>query len=347
MEHYHNALLAEIGQYYSSHGRTDALDTIFFGGGTPSTYPDHLLLDTFGTLRRMFIIPPTAEITIEVNPGTVRPEQLLLWKELGINRMSIGVQSLKDNVLKKLNRHQSVKDVYDVLGYAKDQFSRISVDLILGLPEVSEVDWKEMLEEIVTWPINHISIYFLMVHEDTPLYFKVKEKKVMLPCDDSLVDLYYWSINFLERHGLHQYEISNFAREGFESRHNSIYWERKPYKGFGLGACSFDGTSRFQNEKNLMKYIEKVNSESDTTIFSEKLNRSQIHMEKVMLGIRCAQGINVTEIMSDLSEQEQEIIHERITWLTQNKFLFKQGERLKLTPRGLSVENEIALKLSI
>lgn len=347
MEKYHDALVAEIEQFGALQPHKNSIDTVFLGGGTPSTYPDLLLLDMLGTLRRTFTISQDAEITIEVNPGTVRTEQISLWKEHGITRMSIGVQSLKDEVLRKLNRHQTVKDVYVLLEQAQHLFSHISVDLILGLPEVTEPEWKEMLASIVTWPINHISIYFLMVHEDTPLYFKVKDKRVVLPCDDGLVDLYYWTIDFLEKHGLHQYEISNFARDGYESRHNSMYWDRKPYKGFGLGACSFDGTSRFQNEKNLMKYIDGVHGEKDVTIFSETLSREQIHMEKVMLGIRRAQGVSLTEVMHDLSDHEQKAIQERIQWLTDNEFLYKQGERLKLTPRGLSVENEIALKLSI
>ena len=258
MERYHKALIKEIGAFAEQYPSKLALDTIFFGGGTPSTYPDHLLLDTFGTLKNMFIFDERSEVSVEVNPGTVRSEQLHLWKSLGINRLSIGVQGLKDSVLNSLNRKQSQKDVFWVLDQASLLFDNISVDLILGLPGVSADEWKELLAQAVTWPIKHVSIYFLTVHEETPLYFRVKKNEIALHTDEHMVELYQWTVAFLADHGFDQYEISNFAKNGFQSRHNTVYWERKPYKGVGLGACSFDGESRFQNQKNLMKYMTDI-----------------------------------------------------------------------------------------
>lgn len=191
MEQYHRALCAEMTHFGKHYSEKLILDTVFIGGGTPSTYPDALLLDMFGTLRTIFDVQSSAEVTIEVNPGTVRSvEQLEHWKKLGINRLSIGVQSLKDPVLKKLNRLQSASDVYALLAKTQHIFDNVSVDLILGLPDVSEAEWKELLQTVVTWPIKHLSIYFLTVHEDTPLYFKVKTQAIVLPPDDALVDLY-------------------------------------------------------------------------------------------------------------------------------------------------------------
>ena len=167
------------------------------GGGTPSTYPNTLLLDMFDTLYKGFVIDKTTEISIEVNPGTVKLEQLTVWKEVGINRLSIGVQSLKDSALKSLNRHQSAADVEWLLGQASALFDNISVDLILGLPDVSVSDWKELLARVVSWPINHVSVYFLTVHENTPLYFKVQRNQVVLPPDDTIIDLYHWTVDLL------------------------------------------------------------------------------------------------------------------------------------------------------
>ena len=226
----------------------------------------------FDTLKEFFIFEKNIEITLEVNPGTVRFEQLALWKKLGINRISIGVQSLNDSVLQKLNRLQKATDVYSLLDKAPDYFDNISVDVILGLPGVSTIEWEALLAKVVTWKITHVSMYVLEVHDSTPLFFNVKSKKVTLPCDDDVVDAYYWSRKFLAKHGFNQYEISSFARNGNESRHNTTYWERKPYRGFGLGACSFDGISRLQNEKNLIKYLESIENNTYEPVFAETIN---------------------------------------------------------------------------
>lgn len=346
MTQYHKALTQELIAF-GAHTATKAeIDTIFIGGGTPSTYPPDLLLDMFGTLKSIGIIQPTTEITLEVNPGTVTDEKIAAWSAAGINRLSIGVQSLKDSVLKNLNRHQSAQDVYKVLHQVQGTFTNVSVDLILGLPGVSEDEWKELINTVVSWPIKHLSMYFLTVHEQTPLYFRVQQGDVALACDDSLVDLYYWSRDKLIANGFNHYEISSFARDGYECRHNSVYWERKPYKGFGLGAHSFDGATRFQNEKNLMKYMAAANAATDATVFAETLSREQAHRERVMLGLRRARGIAMSDVLHELSADEQRSVQERIAALMDEGWLYKEKEWLRLTPKGLSVEHHIAVRLS-
>lgn len=347
MTRYHNALIKEIEEYASKRLSKAPLDTIFFGGGTPSTYPDNLLLDTFGRLKTIFVFDHTTEITIEVNPGAVRAEQLPLWKEMGINRLSIGVQGLKDNVLNTLNRKQSSADVFWLLDEAKKHFDNVSVDLILGLPGVSAQEWKDLLAQVVTWPITHVSIYFLTVHEDTPLYFKVQTNQIALTGDEAMVDLYVWSIEFLARHGIHQYEVSNFSKEGYESRHNSVYWERKPYKGLGLGACSFDGLHRIQNEKNLMKYLVAIEQNTKNIFFEETLTKEQIFLERIMLGLRKTKGIIINDLISDLTDLQKEHICSTIAWLQQNDLLCQKDGRIILTSAGLAVQNEVIVKLTL
>lgn len=347
MERYHNALMKEMVLFAQSQPSKHALDTIFMGGGTPSTWPDNLLLDTFGTLERVFHINEHAEISIEVNPGTVRPEQLVLWKSIGINRLSIGVQSLKDSVLNNLNRKQSSADVFWVIEQASKGFDNLSIDLILGLPGVSEQEWKDLLQQVVQWPIKHVSIYFLTVHEETPLFYRVKKNEVTLVADDAMVELYQWSVDFLAQHGLQQYEISNFAREEFQSRHNSVYWDRKPYKGIGLGACSFDGKSRFQNQKQLMKYMNDIEAGNDVTAFCETLSDRQAFLEKVMLGLRRSSGLSMQELLHDLSDAQQQSLKETIAVLQANNFIKKQNDRVILTAAGLAVQNDIAARLSL
>lgn len=279
MTQYHKALWKEIDGYMEAVEQTP-LDTLFFGGGTPSTYPDDLLLDTFGRLRGYNLLTNDTEVTIEVNPGTVRQEQLPLWKEAGITRLSIGVQSLNDQVLKKLNRQQSHTDVMTLIEQASVFFNNLSIDLILGLPGVSDEEWKQLIMTVVQWPINHISVYFLTVHEETVLFFKVKRNDITLPDEEWMVDLYEWTIACLQEHGFVHYETSNFARPGFESQHNQVYWDHKPYKGFGLGACSFDGERRLQNEKNLKEYLTKIEQGVAITIFAEELTLEQLRLEK-------------------------------------------------------------------
>jgi oxygen-independent coproporphyrinogen-3 oxidase len=345
MEQYHTALMHEMRAFIRQSSHKHTLQTIYFGGGTPSTYPTHLLLDMVSILKDGFDFLPDIEITIEVNPGTVNLEQLQAWKRMGINRLSIGIQSLKDSVLKKLNRHQSIDDVHRVLAWAHGLFDNVSVDFILGLPDVSEADWKAMFEAAVMWPINHISVYFLTVHENTPLYFRVKQQLVELPCDNETVDLYHWTREILVQNNFKQYEVSSFARPGYESVHNRAYWNRKPFKGFGLGAWSFDGTARFENEKNLLMYMKTAQEGGNTAAVYEALTVDQVRLEKIMLGIRQIKGVLLEDIMNDLSKNGQERLWASISLLQEQGFISMSDNRIVITPRGLSVENMIAQKL--
>lgn len=348
MAQYHSALMAEIAAYKNYPGVVcDPLKTVYCGGGTPSTYPNELLLDMLGTLRTTFGIEEGAEVSIEVNPGTVRPGQLAFWRSIGVNRLSIGVQSLNDAVLKKLNRHQLVSDVTALVDQAAPMFDSLSIDLIVGLPGVSHEEWYSTIEQVTKWPIQHVSVYFLTVHEDTPLYFKAKKKEVVLEPDDALVDLYMWTREQLVACGFEHYEVSNFARPGYESKHNSVYWQRKPYKAFGLGACSFDGVRRIQNEKNLMRYMQAAQQGDSVAIFSEKLTREQVHLERVMLGLRQKVGLLKEHIFIDLKDDEYVRIAERVKHLEDAGFIKNQNERLVLTDKGIAVENAIAAHLSL
>lgn len=347
MERYHRALCTELELFGAATGRIVALDTVYFGGGTPSTYPDALLLDMAGILRKVSTVDQHAEVTIEVNPGTLRAEQVALWSSIGINRISMGVQSLNDSVLKKLNRHQTVGDVYKALDIVCGVFPVVSIDLILGLPHITHDEWKAMIREVVTWPIQHMSVYFLEVHEFTMLHLYVKENKVTLPCDEGIVDLYYWTIATLAEHGFEQYEVSSFARNGLRARHNSMYWSRKPYKAFGAGACSFDGSVRSQNEKNLMKYMEGIERGESITLFYECLTREQVHRERMMLGLRQVCGMPLHEVLDGLSREEQTRIKEQLELLKQNNYVVEEGDHIRLTPLGLTVENKIAAAVSL
>lgn len=345
MQQYHDALIKEIQAFDAVYQGTRQLDTIFLGGGTPSTYPEDLLLDTFGTLRKMFAFQSATEVSIEVNPGTVTKRRLEVWKDVGINRLSIGVQSLNDAVLKRLNRHQTAEDVYRLIDEASLYFENLSIDLILGLPEISQDEWKALIKKVMTWPIKHISIYFLTVHEETPLYYKVQTNRISLPSDEYMVNLYYWTIDTLAQHGFEQYELSNFAKPGYQSRHNTVYWERKPYKAFGLGACSFDGGQRFSNEKSLMKYIDAITNGEPVEAFSETVSSSQVYLEKLMLGLRRKVGVCVEQLTSDFTPLQKGQFFKKVVELKEQQLINEENGYLTLTPKGLVVENEVITHL--
>lgn len=345
MHQYHQALIQEIESFQVQCLEKPRLQSIYFGGGTPSTYPANLLLDTFATLRKQFYFDELTEVTIEVNPGTVTIELLDAWKQAGINRLSIGVQSLKDAMLKSLNRHQTQEDVRTVLQQASQRFDNLSVDFIIGMPGVLDVEWKEMMQQAVHWPIKHISIYFLTVHEDTPLYFKVNSKKIQLPADDAMVDLYHWTVSFLQEYGFARYEISNFAQKGHESVHNAAYWNRKPYRGFGLGACSFTGTTRFANTKNLGKYLQSLQTSEGLVEMSEVLTEKQVMLERLMLGLRQSKGVSVLDYVGSLSDIAAQHFYKNLEIVQQAQLVDYQKGIVRLTPQGYALENEVTLRL--
>lgn len=345
MQQYHESLCKEIQDFKLLFDAKGPLKTLYIGGGTPSTYPLPLLSEMFGVLREVITFDEQAEVTFEVNPGTVVDGALELWRKLGINRLSIGVQSLKDTVLQGLNRHQTKVDVIKLLQKTESIFKNVSVDFIVGLPGVSSEEWKAMIILAMSWPITHISVYFLMVHEKTPLYFKIKQNSVVLPPDDEIIDLYYWTVDILEQHGFYRYELSNFAKKGFESKHNQAYWERKGYKGFGLGACSFNGQFRFQNNKNLRNYFEAVQKRQGLIYESEEITLKQMSVEKIMLGLRQAKGVEIQDVLQDFSLEQQQNFKEKANWLEKQGLVIEDNGRLFLTPRGFVVENEVAVNL--
>jgi len=336
MERYHKALVTEIEQFARERTHNTPLKTIHMGGGTPSTYPPTLLLDMYGILKKNFIIDPQAELALEVNPGTVSDATIAAWRAVGINRLSIGVQAVNDRVLQSLNRHQTAAQVFGLLDKVAPFFDNISIDLILGLPGISATEWRALLETVVQWSIKHISIYFLTIHEDTPLYVKVQANQITLPPDEEMVTLYEYTCDLLAQHGFEQYELSNFAKPGYASRHNSAYWDRVPYKGFGIGACSFDGAARFQNDKNIVRYMELCERQEPVVKFCEQLTEKQIWLEQLMLSLRRPQGISV-EMINNLATVER---------LIDNGYLEYHGTHVRLTRRGLAVENEILAQLA-
>ena len=346
MTRYHRALCEEINRYADRVNRKLVIDTIYFGGGTPSTYPIHLLLDTFAILKNRFRLSPNVEIPLEVNPGTVTEQKMKAWADVGVTRLSIGVQSLNDKVLANLNRKHTAHDTQVAIELAGRYFSNVSVDLIVGLPGSDWDDWKKIVNKIESWPVTHVSAYFLMVHEGTSLYFGVRRGRIDLPCDDTVVDMYQWGVERLKEFGFEQYEISSFAKEGCQSRHNKVYWKREPYQAFGLGACAFDGKVRYQNDKNLMNYMELIEQNKSVVAFHEVLTSEQVSLERIMLKLRQTKGILIDDLLKEIPAEKQDKLLRVLQQLQDKKLVELHDKILTLTPAGLALHNGIVTELS-
>lgn len=344
---YHQALCKEITRFCKDHDcNREPVQTLFLGGGTPSLYPKPLLQELFDLLHKNFDMTNMQEATIEVNPKGVTKEDLACWKRLGINRVSIGVQILADNILKDLHRKQTCKDVFDLIKIVPDYFDNVSVDLMLGLPGTDRDIWENTLKTVMSWPIQHVSIYLLMVYNKTPLFFKCKNSNMKVLHDSDVIDMYEWTVSCLQDCGFDQYEISNFAKKGFESKHNKAYWDRVAYKGFGLGASSFDGKARFVNENNLFYYIKHCNEQHGVPEgFREVLSPEQEFLEVLMLGLRQKKGVDLHDMLYFLKgEQKTDFLH-GIKNLEQKSLIQNRGGRIYLTLKGMLLENEVILSL--
>jgi len=351
MEEYHKALCNEIRHFVRDRPqvKTHPIQTIFLGGGTPSLYPPHLLKQLFALLHEEFNLSNVEEISLEVNPGGQTEETFQAWKECGITRLSVGVQVLDEEILKKFKRFQADRDVNGFFAQAPRYFSNMSADMIIGLPGVTQEVWKRTIETALTWPIQHFSLYFLTVHEHTPLYYGVKKGAITLPKDEQVIAQYEWTIDVLERAGFAQYEISNFARRGYESRHNAGYWQRKSYKGFGLGAASYDGKYRFSNIKKLGTFLSLFSSVPVQTscpyATHEQLSQENILLEMVMLGLRQREGVSLRDLHHYMSDAQQQAFLMKIAEMKDEGFVDFDSKNAWLTRHGILYENEVVARL--
>ena len=245
-------------------------------------------------------------------------------------------------MLQKLNRHQRLVDVERTLRIAPKYFDNISVDFILGLPDISANAWIDTMQTAVTWPVQHLSIYFLTIYERTPLSFAVQKKQVTLMNDDAMVALYEQTIQLLNQHGFEQYEISNFAKTGFQSIHNQAYWDRKPYKGFGIGASSFDGKIRTTNTNNLKNYLKTAGQEpSEQEIITSK----QELLELLMLGLRQKKGMDLHCVVYFLNTDQAEALKQNIKMLVLQGLIEQENSSIRLSVKGFCIENEVIVRL--
>ncbi|MDQ5890771.1 MAG: hypothetical protein QG604_645 [Candidatus Dependentiae bacterium] len=349
---YHEALCNEIRSFVASRPHTFGapIKTIFLGGGTPSLYPLPLLKELFSLLRSLFDLSNTEEISLEVNPGGQTDDHFGTWRDVGINRLSVGVQVLDDAILAKLNRPQKKAEVLEFFERAPHFISNLSADCIIGLPGVDDVCWRDTVETTLSWPLKHTSLYFLTIHENTPLYHGVKAGTITIPRDEQVLAQYAWTVQRYAQAGLAQYEISNFAVPGFESIHNRGYWDRTSYYGFGIGAASYDGTYRCANKKKLTGYLQHFSTptaEVKTWYGSiEKLTHEQKILEELMLGLRQRTGVGLHRMVYLCPLAQSQPFGEVRDRLVAEGYLEASETHIRLTPKGQIFENEVVVQLS-
>ncbi len=289
------SLQKEIDFYSDIYSEGREFSSIYFGGGTPSLMTPSYIAEIIEYLKKKFIITADAEITLETNPGTVDKNKLKEFRNAGINRLSVGVQSFHNDELKFLTRiHNSKTAVETIRNAAEAGLENISLDLIFNLPGQTKEKWIENLKQAVSLPVTHLSAYSLILERGTILNKMVLDKKVVLQDDDYDADLYEYTMEFLEANKFGQYEVSNFCHPGYECRHNNAYWRYRDYLSFGTSAHSFMNGKRWWNFSSLKKYIHEIETNGNAEAGSEIINEKQQVDEYVMLALRSS-GLDIEE----------------------------------------------------
>ncbi len=324
----------------------EIIETIYFGGGTPSLLLPAEINSILKTIQQKFIITPAVEITLEANPDDVSPAILKAWKSMNINRLSLGVQSFNEAELKWMNRahhaSQSLQSIDDIIAAG---FTNFSVDLIYGSPMLSNDDFIENVKIVLNKNIPHISAYALTVEPKTALHSLIN-KKQSAPVDEARqAEQFEILLQMLEEAGYEQYEISSFARPGFRSKHNSSYWQGKPYYGFGPSAHSFDGnTKRRWNIANNALYQKSI--ENNTLPFEEEtLTPTQQLNEYIMISLRTMEGIHLSVVKDRFGKDKADAINNMSATFISQQLMAKDDQHLVLTKRGKFLADGIAADL--
>lgn len=323
---YKKALLEEINAFDCEN---ESIKSIFIGGGTPTIIDSDIISEIMESIGR-FNIEKNAEITIEANPGTLNEEKLKEYRKSGINRISIGLQAWQNSMLKKLGRIHTREIFGESYELAQKYFDNINIDLMFSLPDQSYDMWFETLENVTRLKPQHISAYSLIIEEGTQFF----DTDLNLPDDAADRRMYHSAIKFLAEKGYRQYEISNFAKEGYESVHNSVYWERGNYKGFGLGAASLINNVRYKNTEDMSEYIN-----GKTIIEKELLTKSDQMAEFMFLGLRMTKGVSISEFKMIFNEDM--LLKYKSVINKYNNYIVVEGDNVKLTTEGIDISNMI------
>lgn len=320
----------------------DHLETIFVGGGTPTALNEKQLAYLLQSVQRNFPVTQDMEYTFEANPGDLSLEKLRLLKEGGVNRLSFGVQSFNDELLKRIGRTHRKEDVLKSIEHARAAgFDNISVDLIYSLPDQTVEDFQDTLRTAFSLDMEHYSAYSLIIEPKTVFYNLMNKGKLPLPTEEEEVQMYDMLMNEMEKHGYHQYEISNFAKKGYESRHNITYWDNASYYGIGAGAHGYVEGVRRANHGPLKKYMDAI-SETGTAFKEEhKVTREEMIEEEMFLGLRKTQGVSISGFERKFGADPLQILNEPIEENVKKGLLEIQGDYIRLTRKGKFLGNEV------
>ena len=335
-EDYVRRLCREMGEAAPSF-QGIGVKSVFFGGGTPSILPPALMGRIMDKIMSAYDVNSDAEISMEANPGTLDAAKLREYKSMYFNRLSMGLQAWQDRLLERLGRIHRVGEFEDNFLQARDAgFKNINVDLMFSLPGQTLDDWQETLEKVIRLDPEHISAYSLIIEEGTP-FFDMYEKGQITETDENTDRrMYYLAKEMLSDKGFRQYEISNFAKEGFECRHNITYWRTEEYRGFGLGAHSYVDGTRFHNSDDMKEYMA-----GGGRLDMEKLTPEEMQEEFMFMGLRMNEGISREEFLKRFKTDITSVYGQEISELISEGLLTENKGRISLTDRGIDVSNQV------
>ncbi|MGI9036534.1 MAG: radical SAM family heme chaperone HemW [Pyrinomonadaceae bacterium] len=340
VERYVNALAQEISDFkFQNPDFKFQIDTIYFGGGTPSLLAPRQLEKILNALDKKFSVSAHSEITLEMNPATINLKTARQYRNLGVNRASFGAQTFDDAELKRLGRRHTASDVRETIELLRAaDFQNVSFDLIAGLPRQTLKDWERNLTEALKLKPEHLSLYLLEIHEGTPLAEQIRSHRQPAPDEDLTAEMYELMIEKTAENGYAQYEISNFSLSGFESRHNSKYWLCEPVFAFGVSAHSFDGKIRRANERDTNRYVSLIEAGASPQTFCEK---ADLKSETIFLGLRLTKGLDLGEYENRFGIDLREKFAADLARLEDAKLVEYAGNNLRLTRRGMVFSNEV------
>jgi oxygen-independent coproporphyrinogen-3 oxidase len=339
-ERYVTALIEEI----RTSGHTGAnVDTVYFGGGTPSLLAPAQLDCFLATLSEQFEIDPASEITLEINPGSVTREKLEAFRSVGINRASFGAQTFDDRELAKLGRSHTAADALKTFADLRSAgFTNISFDLIAGLPGQTLDGWQRNIKQALDLNPEHLSFYLLEVHSGTPLAEHIRRGLQPVPDDDLAGVMYRWMLDHASEAGYEHYEISNLCRPGFHSRHNVKYWTAAPYYGFGCSSHSYDGRARrWSNHRDLLKYVETIENGTSPIVDEQELSETDVRAEALFLGMRLMRGVDVRRYRESFGVDLREAHAADLDRFHKAGLLEFDGDLIRLTRSGALLSNEV------
>ena len=316
--------------------------TIYIGGGTPSFIKEEYIERILRTITTNFNVDKNAEITIEVNPGTVTLNKLKKYYDMSINRLSIGLQSSNEKLLNLIGRIHNFEEFVQTINYAKIAgFTNINADIMIGLPEQTIYDVEDTINKILPLNLTHISVYSLIVEPNTKIERMLEEGKIKLPDEEIERYMYWFAKRKLEENGFIHYEISNFSKIPFRSKHNVNCWNQKEYIGFGIAASSYENNTRYHNIYEIEKYIENIQNDKETknVVIDEVQDKNSKMNEYMLLGMRKINGINITEFRRKFEVSPLQVFNSQLTKLLREGLIKIDVNNIRLSKKGLDLAN--------